>query len=224
MKTKYLVLPGTDPDPEYLDEYTKAFQLWKDVWSATFLELDGTARLFSDDFSRQDEVGAIFDETDQCLALVFLRESNLSLPGGTLDSYFAPWPPEALEKLTRDGSKIQVGSYITVAPAHRGPRAEGPKLKGLLLELAVQHLLASDCAAMTGITRRDKGVHHMAYGSGATLLQENIIYHGVPTDLVAWYAATLKKSCTMSLEAARLWSTQTTVRRIQMKINLTQAA
>ncbi len=204
MENRYVILPGTNADSSYTKEYAAAYDLWLRTWQSTFGQLDGLTRLHSDDFTRQETIGAIF-ENERCLALIFMRESDLSSKAARQDSYFAPWTPEAMDQLVKDGCKILIGSYITVDADFRGDRPGRPRLKSLLLELAVQHLLISSCAAMTGITRRDKGIQKVAYRLGADLLKENVTYHGVPTDLVAWYKQKLIPRFHLSPEAQLLW-------------------
>ena len=73
-----------------------AYECWSQVWKQTFTELEGRSVLHSDDFTRQDEIGALFHGYE-CIALFFSRQVDLSNPLAHDDSYFSVWPREARE-------------------------------------------------------------------------------------------------------------------------------
>jgi hypothetical protein len=56
-----------------------AYECWSQVWKQTFTELEGRSVLHSDDFTRQDEIGALFHGYE-CIALFFSRLVDLSNP------------------------------------------------------------------------------------------------------------------------------------------------
>jgi hypothetical protein len=202
---RYIVLPGTHPPMGLRSAYAEAYWLWRRVWSQTFQELDGLKSLFSDDFIRQDQIGCIFRD-DLCIALVFFRDLDFTLPSARHDSYFKCWKESDIIGLLKDGPKVMVGSYITVHPEFRGSLQNGIRLKSTLLQLSIKSLLASDCDVMTGITRCDRGINTVAFDLGAQLLSKDVVYHGVPTDLVAWYRRDLsQKRLPMDLFTERLW-------------------
>src|SRR5215510_8573526 len=51
----HLFIPRKTRDPVL----NGAYELWRDVWQSTFLEADGVADLYSDEFTRQDEIGVL---------------------------------------------------------------------------------------------------------------------------------------------------------------------
>lgn len=188
---KYYVLPG-----EYSVEgsekiYREAYRMWREVWSQTFLELDGSGRIFSDDFTRQSIVGAVF-HGDECAAMTCFHRVDFALPTAVEDSYFKIWPEEALQQLVRDGEKVLVCSHLTVSPKYRGAvDPSGMTLKLLVSDLSVRVLLESDCAVMTGTMRNNRGAQNAAYAAGASPILRNAIMHGVEVDLVGFYRTTI---------------------------------
>jgi hypothetical protein len=162
----------------------EAYACWRSVWETTLRELDNADRVFSDDFTRQDELGALF-YADRCVGLTGYRWVDLSLPGYRDDSYFKVWPRTALETALGHGSRICVGSNLTVLPQWRGA-LEGYSVKEILMTLAVRRFLASDADAMLGTMRNDRGMNHLVYRLGARPVLQNVSHHGVQVDLVTF--------------------------------------
>lgn len=166
-----------------------AYDLWKSVWSETLLELDGSERVHSDEFSRQDEIGALFYE-GQCVGLTLHRWLDLDDPWALDDTYFVVWPGDAQRRVVTLGSRVCICSNLTVAPAWRRS-AGGFSTKEMLLALAVKRFLSTDAAAMLGTPRNGKGMNNLGYRMGATPIVEGATLHGVEIDLVAHVRATM---------------------------------
>lgn len=167
--------------------YHKAFQLWYDVWSQTFRELDDSKHIPSDDFTRQDEILALFHK-EQCVALICHRYVETDNPAIWYDSYFNPWPSHAKEAL-RTGKHLVIGSQISIHPDFRG-RSHGMSLKELIVHCSLSHLAKKDVDAITGVMRADKAMHHLFYACGAQPLERGLVFHNVPVDLVAFFPKT----------------------------------
>jgi hypothetical protein len=163
---------------------TEAYRCWKTVWSDTLRELDNATRVFSDDFTRQEELGALFFH-ERCVGLTGFRWVDLSLEHHRNDSYFKAWPEYALGALSAAGSRICVGSNLTVLPEWRGP-SRGFSVKAVLMGLAVKRFLASSADSMAGTMRNDRGMNGLVYHLGATPLAKDVIHHGVKVDLVVF--------------------------------------
>jgi hypothetical protein len=178
-------LRGANPFPDQLSDYKSAYALWKMVWLETFKELDGVDRIFSDDFSRQDEILCLF-RGPICLAVGVMRWRNLDMPSVRDDSYFEMWPTKALEILGSNGKNIVIASNLAVHPMARR-NALGLPMKDVMLGLLVKRFLESGADAMTGAMRADRGMHTAAYQLGASVLESNLVLHNSPVELVAFF-------------------------------------
>jgi hypothetical protein len=177
----------------------EAYRCWSDVWKQAFHELENTRELPSDDFTRQDEVGALFHGY-QCIALSFFRWIDLSSPIDQDDSYFSVWPSGAREAACAQGSKICISSHFTIAAPWR--RARGCSLKDVLAGLVVERFLVSDADAMVGTMRNDRGMNAMVYRSGFKPILENVIHHGVEVDLTAFFRNSCVRIPTSAVDEA----------------------
>jgi hypothetical protein len=182
---RVVILPGVKPAANQIADYESAYAMWKLVWSQTFRELDGTEIIYSDEFTRQDEIICIF-QRQVCLAMGVMRWTNYKLPTIREDSYFKMWPREALEALGAKGNQVIICSNLTVHPLGRGNKL-GLPLKDVMVGLLVERLKESGADAMTGTMRADRGMHKTTYQFGATLLAPNLVHHNVPVDLVAFF-------------------------------------
>lgn len=184
-----------------------AYRCWRTVWGQTLKEVDGVAQVFGDDFTRQDEVGALFYQ-GSCIGLTAYRWVDLSLPQSQEDSYFKPWPASALEAVLSEGTRICIGSNLTVLSSWRGG-AKGFTVKEILMILAVKRFLASDADTMVGTMRNDRGMNELVYRLGAVPLRRKISYHGEENDLVTFSRramAPMKPHPPAAALAARLWT------------------
>jgi len=180
-----VVLRG-DRQGEQKTYYQKAYELWKNVWEATFRELDNyRGKLPSDDFTRQHEIFTLFNK-DQCIALICIRYMETDNPAVWSDSYFKPWPKEAKEAF-RFGKNLLIASYITVHPEYRG-RTGDISVKELLVHASLEYVLRTrDLDGITGIVRDDKAMDRLLYECGAVPLVKGVLYHNVPVDLVGLF-------------------------------------
>ena len=158
----------------------EAYRCWSSVWTETFRELDGVTHVPSDDFTRQDEVGAIFYGYE-CVALSCFRWIDMANPMYRDDSYFRIWPESARIEACRQGTRLCIGSYITVSSDWR----QTP-VRNILSALTVDRSLLSDADALVGTMRDDRGMARVAAGMGADTLGHAQL-HGVPVTLIAVY-------------------------------------
>ena len=203
---QFYLLNGSEAPHEYMKIYDETYQTWRQVWEQAFLELNGNKVLYSDGFTRQTKIGAIFYR-DRCVSLIALRECDFSFLSHKQDPLLSSWDTESFEKLVKDGSKVAICSYLSVHPDFRGEIAPGISLKLLISFMSVRTLLDSDCDVMTGTTRCNRGTDKAAYSTGATFLKKSSM-HGVEVDLIAIYRrhvqANLSKFSHLWAEA--LWS------------------
>jgi hypothetical protein len=175
----------------------EAYRCWSEVWRQTFLELDNQPSLPSDDFTRQDEVGALFHNYE-CIGLSFFRWVDLSSPLDRDDSYFAVWPEAARAAATKDGSRVCVSSSFTIAAPWR--RASGCSLKDVLVALIIERFLLSDADVLVGTVRNNRGVNLVVYRNGFQPIHHNAILHGVEVDLTAFYRKSSVRTPTGELD------------------------
>jgi hypothetical protein len=186
----YHLLHPKNAGPADLPLLGEAYRCWSTVWTQTLEELDHLKHVPSDDFSRQDEIGAIFHEWE-CIGLTAYRWVDLDNPIFKDDSYFSVWPRECVDAVCAAGSRVCIGSNLTVATAWRN--ASGASVKELLLTLAVERFLQSDADAMAGTMRNDRGMNMLGYRLGFKPLAHDVIHHGVTVDLVAFHRRTGKR-------------------------------
>ena len=180
----HLLRPRTTAS-EACDLVVEAYQCWKQVWQDTYRELDGIETLHSDEFLRQDEIGALF-HGPTCVGLTAYRFVDLSLGIHRDDSYFRLWPDTAVKALMRDGARICIANQLTVRPEWRGLQ-QGVSIKHLLLGLMVRRFLDSSSNTMASVTRNDRNMNGLVYRHGAQSLVHRITLHGIDSDLVAFY-------------------------------------
>lgn len=169
---KFVVLPGSDPDPQYITYYNSAYECWYNVWKDAFKELDMKRQMHSDDFTRQTEINCLFYGT-QCIALLFLRWADFKTLAIKDDSYFKLWTHEDFDKLTKYGSDILIISNTTVHQNWRGKDLT-ISIKDLILYLTIQRFLSSSASAMTAVTRNTRGIDKMIERFGAVMFKKDI--------------------------------------------------
>jgi hypothetical protein len=184
--TCHLLRPR-DPGPADLALLGEAYQCWSDVWSQTFEELDNTKNLRSDDFTRQDEIAALFHEWE-CIGIASLRWIDVKNPIYKDDSYFAVWSNSTIDAAMAHGSRICIVSSFVVAVPWR--RARGGRVRDLLGALMVERFLQSEADTLVATVRNDHGMNALCYELGFVPLARDVAHHGVPVDLVAFHRET----------------------------------
>jgi hypothetical protein len=165
----------------------EAYACWREVWFEALVELDGIKRLYSDDFTRQDEISALFYD-DICVGLTGCRFVDISSEAARDDSYFKAWPEAALDALAADGTRLCIGNNMTVRREWRG-RIDGLSIKRLLMILSIQRFLASDAHALAGTMRISRAMDRVVYDLGFQPIVRGVVHHGVEVDLVGYFRA-----------------------------------
>ena len=180
------LISGKNTAESQHQDYVDAYHFWRNTWTDTFKNLSVHSPVFSDAFTRQDSIGAIFFK-GQCIASTFFRKVDLSHIASQHDSYFSNWPHETIEKLTAEGSQIIVCSYFSIHPDFRRMQI-GLSMKDLLLGFVVKYLLESDAVALCGTPRTDKAMNLACTRWGASTLNEQVDSgYGVNIDLVGFF-------------------------------------
>jgi hypothetical protein len=189
----HLFVPHRTHDPLL----ENAYEVWRDAWRATFEELDGKTELFSDEFTRQDEVG-VLSLAGRCIAVTGMRWLDLSLARAREDSYFKPWPAEAVLALG-DGI-IGISSNAVVHPDWRGSlvlpppgvQLEPSRLSTLSVGLTIQRFFESPAELSVAVTRNDRGMDRVCSSLGATSLGQTEM-HGIDSDVMQFARTCVKR-------------------------------
>lgn len=185
------------------EEFSAAYQTWHSVWADTLKQFGSDEKLFSDSFSRQDEILSIFHERT-CIAILLLRWMDFARFNYASDSYFKNWTEVDIARLTKFGKKIMISSFLTVHPEYR-MKQMGFSFRDVILDLMVQRFLISPMDSISGITRREKHVHTTSYSLGATAIRKDIPYHNDAdrVDLLVFYRQEVRL---LEDPTIRLWS------------------
>jgi hypothetical protein len=186
-----ILLPGKCPPMQYRVHYEKTYACWREVWEDHRKELGKD--LYSDEFTRQDEVLALFHK-GECTALTFFKWVDFNETPVKDDSYFEIWPEMALHKLCKKGKRVIVCSQFTVHFNYRKSSLD-VSWKDLLMGLLVERFRHSDADAMTGTMRLSKNMGATTYKTGAVPIIQGLVYKGEETvDLVGFYQDSVKDS------------------------------
>ncbi|MEY2934803.1 MAG: hypothetical protein RL033_5552 [Pseudomonadota bacterium] len=166
-----------------------AYQLWRDVWQSTWQEANVSTPMYSDEFTRQDEV-AIMAMGGACIAVTCLRWLDLTQASAREDSYFKHWPEAAVEKLGR--RRVCIGSNTAIDPTWRralveprpGVPGDSVRLSYASLALSARRFVTSSADCLIALTRNDRAIDRilLALGSGAPLARIKIC--GNDTDVI----------------------------------------
>ena len=156
-------------------------------------ELKVKENFYSDTFSKQDEVLALFYK-GQYVGGCFYRLEHASMPYLEDDSYFSYWDNASMQALSRDGENILICSFFTIDPQFRGGN-HNISWKQLVVTLMAMRFINSPAHSMTGATRKSKQVHEICNRAGAEVLKENILFSGKePMDLQVFYKGSVVNS------------------------------
>lgn len=181
---KLVLINGANCSPEFIPSYREVYSHWKKIWQTTFQELDGQSEIDSDNFSRQDEILALFHK-DRCIAVACHRYADLLLPSLMDDTYFSSWPEEIKTKIQQMQGRIAIGNQISIDPAFR-KLPDGTAMKDVLLWFSLNHLKAQEINFVLGAVREDKSLDKLFAKYGAQILKQNVHLHNVPVTLVCF--------------------------------------
>lgn len=188
----YTLLPLRPPLLAYSELYREAYRCWLQVWESVYRKFDIPHLFFSDNFSRQDEVSAIYLE-GRCIGVTMHRIVDFSIFDFSRDSYFVDWTSEDIDKLLAHGPKIFLANHLAVDPAFRNFR-ENLHFKCVFMNFVGRRFLETDCDTVGMITRRDRAVNDESTKIGSTLIRGNADYlkGKDKVDLVAVYRKDVK--------------------------------
>jgi hypothetical protein len=180
-----VIFEGKRVENEIAKYYDLAYEHWKQTWEEHFRERDGIEKLHSDCFTKQDEISAFFFR-DTCLAALCTRVVDLQHQVNLDDSYFDMWDRGSISKLTKDGHRIAICGYFSII--NECPKFNDEvRLRDVMIYLTVAHLMRSGINAISGVARKDKGMHKSFTLFGAETIQTDLTLHNGMVDLVAFY-------------------------------------
>jgi len=165
-----------------------AYQVWRDVWQQTWQEAQVATQVYSDEFTRQDEIGVLSLGAD-CLSVTCMRWLDLSRARSLEDSYFKHWPEEAVARIA--GRFVCVGSNTAVHPSWRRALIQPPhdqagdpvRLAFAAIALTVQRFVSSSADSLVALTRNDRSIDRILVALGSTTLAR-IKICGNDTDVI----------------------------------------
>ena len=164
-----------------------AYELWRDVWRSTWQEAKGSTEIYSDEFTRQDEIG-VLSLGSTPLSVTCMRWLDLSRALAIEDSYFKCWPHEAVTRVA--GRQVCVGSNTAVHPEWRrtliqppGASGEPARLAFTAIALTVRRFVASPAQSLIALTRNDRSIDRILTALGSTTLAR-IQVCGIDTDVI----------------------------------------
>ncbi|RYZ78194.1 MAG: hypothetical protein EOP04_30165, partial [Proteobacteria bacterium] len=205
------LMSASAPDRNSRSLYDECYDLWSKVWTQTLNDLDGTPRLYSDGFTRQEFLCAV-EAQGVITSLCFFRTVDLTLKAHQDDSWLSPWPVQKINELADSYRFALIPSWLTVRPEYR--KSAGftqfnfSVIMSELISLLCLHL-GVDIAL--GTPRKDRSVHSAVAQAGATCILPNVQHHSVPVDLVAFYPEKLRK-VVFRHETFNLWKTRIDLR------------
>jgi hypothetical protein len=172
----YLINGNLKLNPKSLESiHQKSFKCWHDVWGDYYTnEHPSNHRLNSDEFTRQDDILAVFYK-GECFGITFFKEVHFNDITAPLDSYFELWPQHAMDALISRGKKISICSQFTIAQNYRGKTTD-IQWKYVLFGFIMKRFLESEMDGMTGTMRVKRGMGRISYEAGAVPLLQKLVY------------------------------------------------
>lgn len=211
-KFSFVLCPGRNPKSEYHTTYNEIFSCWQNLWSKAYQEMQVSKHLYSDNFTRQDFIGAVY-YAGKCVGVICFRWCDIGTNDFANDSAFAQWGPEDLKKISERGPKVIVCSQLTVHPLARG-KTLGVSVMHLLTGLGIEFFMNANAHAMAAHIRIDKKVNESCARLGGTSVRENVHFSGgIAGDLMVFYKDVIAQRPTQELDilVKQLWNNQTMI-------------
>jgi hypothetical protein len=192
----YVISGNIKNNPDRLKKiYQKSFKCWHETWDEFYHgEHHSSAKLNSNEFTRQDEIIALF-YAGECFAITFFKEVSWNDSTAALDAYFNAWTPGAINGLLKNGSNVLICSQFTVAKNFRNRKVDIP-WKSILFNLSIKYFIESSADVMTGMMRVKKGMGKMSVMAGGEALAQNVIcadHENEPADLIGFFHEGVQK-------------------------------
>jgi hypothetical protein len=178
----YFLLSPKKYSKEWSWHMDQTYQFWHQIWQKSLSQIDPEAKVFSDDFTRADQVGVLYYGNEP-ITLCLYTKHNLFNAQSVQDSYFKAWPKEVFEELKAQGhSEALICSHYTMALKRRSVGEF--RLKEIVTAMINCVFQGSDAPILLATTRNSKGVNKMMYSIGCKPIAQNVVYHGEPADMM----------------------------------------
>lgn len=186
LNLRYFVLPGKYLPIGFENEYKSAYKTYSTCWGEAFRELFGNDFvLYSNDFTRQDYVHALFNG-NECIAVAFQREIDLNNPADLDDSWFKPWKKSHFANLVRAGYRHSLMySNFTVQKLYRKSVLQNNlSISHIFGCLHILYQFELGIPLMFGMTRNDRSMDKLTAKWGAEVIERGLIHNTTATDLI----------------------------------------
>ena len=174
---------GSDSD---IDFYNKTYQMWKEVWTETYNQLEGVTSISSDQFLLNQYCGVISFEGEP-IACWLMSFFDGSLQPFYDRSYLVQYPSNIVkDEIQRLSAKnICLYNNITVSRNSRRQNNQLPcSIAWLQFSLAIKFYEYCQADVLFGYCRNEKKVNSMASCHGAIRL-ETSVRHNVEVDYMS---------------------------------------
>lgn len=186
-RLRMVISPTRFFHPSLAEDMESAYRCWKESWGHAFhKELNVQEQLYSDNFTRQSEVVAIF-HGDHPLGLCTLNRFDLSCRQDLDDSYFKVWPGEVLGELRQRMKLVMSCCNATIDFKYRKNHL-GFSGIDLLFSLIILYMKSTEIEGILGTARVEKKVPEACQRTAATFFARNVPFT-IPDrfiDLICW--------------------------------------
>lgn len=190
-------------------EHDDIYQLWRAAiirgMQSEGLVTESEA-LSSDDFLRQHTAICLY-HNDKPISLLTMTRHNLNFTPIRDLSYFKNYPFDIVNMLREDGHTHIFEMAHLVADQQYRRSVTGFPMTEIVMGLAMQHYLESDCTALISYTRMNRGTHELCYRYGAEAISDVFVSYGIDSNAVAFYRNKVTTSSISGIPALveRLW-------------------
>lgn len=183
---KYFVFsPKTWLEKNHSKEMQQAFETWFKVWTDTYKGRNFEVK--AEEFIRHDLICAIMANGNEAAAVHCYSFFDLTSKPDLSTKYFQFFSPNFIDKMKeRQISTVMSMEYLTVNENYRSSIV-GFSLGRVLTQLGVRLFEQTPGDAIVAPARKDVKASEMAYDSGFTCIEPDVIQRGFACDMVAYF-------------------------------------
>lgn len=220
----FYIFNGKEKPVKYQNEYDSVYKLWKELWIEDRKNSNVIDKLYSNEFTRQDNILCIFHR-GHCVGMTFLRWFDFQNQTSFDDSSYDIWPKDILDVLTKNGSQVAAVTNLAISKDFRKKRFN-TSWKDLLISLSCKRTLFSNATALSAMMRVKRGMGKVAKRCGGECLYSNFPYkiEDETVDLIAFYTNKPLKHIDSNIEYLTnyLWQNKISLENNDLNINQIQ--